>query len=180
VKALKEIGLKKAAKFFFWTLVYTGFRLILFPQARTIYLRLCGAKIGKNCIIHGVKFFNYYRGGFSGLKIGNDCFLGNDVVLDLAASIILEDQVTLAERSMIITHLNVGYLDHPLQKTFPSSSRPVTIERGSFVGANSVILDGVIIGAGSFISASAVINESVPPHSLAGGIPGKVIKTLNS
>ncbi len=180
MKALKEIGIKKAFRFCFGTLVYMGFRLVPLPQLRVIYLRIVGAKIGRDCTIHSVKFFNYYRVGFSALKMGKECFLGNDVLLDLAAPITLGDQVTLAEKATIITHLNVGFKDHPLQKKFPTQTNPVKIESGCFVGVNAVILDGVNIGAKSFIAASSLVKDSVPAHSLVGGVPAKVLKDLKS
>ena len=167
-------------RYFYRTLIYLGFQCLVFPQLRTVYLRLFGANIGKNSIIHSVKFFNYYRGGFGNLKIGNDCFLGNDVLLDLASQITLGDQVTIAERSMIITHLNVGYQDHPLQKQFPSTCAPVVIESGCFIGINTVILDGVTIGAKSFVAACSLVIKSIPANSCVGGIPAQNLKDINA
>jgi len=38
---------------------------IQLPQLRAPFLRLMGAKIGKGTIVHNVRFFNLYRGGFS-------------------------------------------------------------------------------------------------------------------
>ena len=45
-----------------------------------------------------MRFFNLYRRGFSGLEIGEGCFLGDECLLDLAEGIHLERQVTLAPR----------------------------------------------------------------------------------
>ena len=52
------------------------------------------------------------------------------------------------------------------------------IEAGSLVGIGAVILNGVTIGAGSMVGAGAVVTRSLPPRSLAVGIPAKVIRTL--
>src|SRR5687768_7416715 len=98
MKALREIGFAKAAKFLVFTALYLGFRALPIPQLRAAYLRLLGARIGPNTILHSVKFMNYYRTGFSGLTIGRDCFIGEETLLDLASPLTLEDQVTLAER----------------------------------------------------------------------------------
>lgn len=35
---------------------------------------------------------------------------------------------------------------------------------------------GVTIGRGAIIAAGAVVNKSIPPYAIAGGIPAKVIK----
>ena len=61
----------------------------------------------------------------AGLTVGEDCFLGDECLFDLAEAITLGRQVTLAERVLVLTHMNVGYADHPLQPHFPPIARPV-------------------------------------------------------
>jgi galactoside O-acetyltransferase len=54
----------------------------------------------------------------------------------------------------------------------------ITIEDDCWIGAGATVLDGVTIGRGSVIGAGAVVTKSVPPHSLAVGIPARVIRDL--
>lgn len=180
MKALREIGIRRALKFGFGTILMILYKTMIFPQLRAFYLRMLGAKIGKNVIIHNVKFFNYYRTGFKGLRIGDDCFIGEDSLIDLADEIIISDSVTMAERVTILTHTNVGYRDHPLQDYFPSNTKLVTLEYGSFIGANVTVLPGVNIGKCAFVAAGSVVTENVPAYSLVGGIPAQVIRTINN
>jgi len=180
MKALLEIGIKKAFKFGFVTILMIFYKIMIFPQLRAFYLRMLGAKIGKNVIIHNANFFNYYRKGFKGIKIGNNCFIGNDSLIDLADEIMISDSVTIAERVTILTHTNVGYREHPLQKYFPSTAKPVILEYGSFIGANVTILSGVKIGKCAFVAAGSVITEDVPAYTLVGGVPAQVIRKINS
>ena len=58
------------------------------------------------------------------------------------------------------------------------STKPVTIGNDIWIGANAVILPGVIIGDHSVIAAGAVVTKNVPPHSLAAGVPAKIIKQI--
>jgi acetyltransferase-like isoleucine patch superfamily enzyme len=178
VKALAEIGFARAARFGLLTLAVIPYRLALFPQLRSAWLRLLGARIGRGAILHDVRFFNLYRRGFGGLTIGRECFVGDECLIDLAEAVSLEDQVTLAERVLVLTHTNVGYDDHPLQKQFPPMAAAVVIEAGSFVGAGVTLLPGVRVGRGSFVAAGSVVTEDVPPATLVAGVPARAVRAL--
>jgi acetyltransferase-like isoleucine patch superfamily enzyme len=179
-KALSEIGWRRGLRFLALTLAMIPYRMALFPPIRSLWLRLLGARIGARAILHDVRFFNLYRRGLRGLEIGHECFLGDECLLDLAESIRLEPQVTLAERVVILTHMNVGYADHPLQRLFPPSAAPVVIRRGAFVGANVTILPGVEVGSGSFLAAGSVVTGNVPPAVLMAGVPARVVRSLDT
>jgi acetyltransferase-like isoleucine patch superfamily enzyme len=178
VKSLHEIGLGKAFRFGFFTLALVPYRLALFPQLRAPWLRLLGARIGRGSLLHDVRFFNLYRRGLAGLEIGEECFLGDECLLDLAEGIRLESQVTLAERVLVLTHTNVGYRDHPLQAHFPASATPVVIERGAFLGAGAIVLPGVRVGAGAFVAAGSVVTRDVPARALVAGNPARLLRML--
>ena len=60
------------------------------PSCAAPSLRLLGARIGRRTILHDVRFFNLYRRGLAGLVIGDECFLGDECLLDLAEGIELE------------------------------------------------------------------------------------------
>ncbi len=53
---------------------------------------------------------------------------------------------------------------------------PIIIEDHVWVGLNATILKGVRIGAGAVVAAGAVVVRDVPPHSLVGGVPARVLK----
>ena len=180
MKSLDEIGFAKAARFGFFTLAMLPYRLALFPQLRAPWLRLLGAHIGPRTILHDLRFFNLYRRGLRGLEIGRECFLGDECLLDLAEGIRLEDQVTLAERVLVLTHTNVGYQDHPLQRHFPSMAAPVVIGSGAFVGAGAILLPGIRVGERSFVAAGSVVTEDVPRAVLVGGVPARPLRSLES
>ena len=178
MKALREIGWRRALRFGFFTLAMIPYRLALVPQLRAPWLRLLGARLGRRAIVHDVRFFNLYRRGLSDLDVGDECFLGDECLLDLAEGIRLERQVTLAERVLILTHTNVGYADHPLQARFPARAAPVVVETGAFLGANVTVLPGVRVGARSFVAAGSVVTEDVPPATLVGGVPARVLRPI--
>lgn len=183
MKAFQEVGPRKTLRFIIYSFLQVVYHRIInhwlpFPQVRKLFLILLGAKIGSDSIIMDVRFFNWHQTGPVGLTVGKECFLGDETLIDLYDKIILEDQVTIAQRVTVLTHLNVGYSNHPLQKLFPKTSKPVIFKSGSVVAASSTILPGVTIGEKSFVAAGSVVIDDVLPKTLVGGVPAKVIRKI--
>ena len=60
------------------------------------------------------------------------------------------------------------------------TARGIRIEDNCWIGAGAIVLDGVTIGRGACIGAGAVVTASVPAHSLAVGVPARVIRDLQA
>lgn len=45
-----------------------------------------------------------------------------------------------------------------------------------WIGARSIVMDGVTIGNGAIVAAGSVVTKDVPPFSVVGGAPAKMIK----
>lgn len=183
MKAFQEVGLRKTLRFILYSFLQVVYHRIInhwlpLPPVRKLFLILLGAKIGSDSIVMDVRFFNWHQIGPAGLNVGKECFLGDETLIDLYDKVTLEDQVTIAQRVTILTHLNVGYSNHPLQKSFPKSSKPVIFKKGSVIGASSTILPGVTMGEKSFVAAGSVVIDDVPPKTLVGGVPAKVIRKI--
>jgi len=58
--------------------------------------------------------------------------------------------------------------------------KTVTIGDNCFIGVNAIILPGVSIGDGCIIAAGSVVNNNIDSGSLVAGVPGKVIKKVNT
>ncbi|HEU4708702.1 MAG TPA: CatB-related O-acetyltransferase, partial [Methylophilaceae bacterium] len=52
----------------------------------------------------------------------------------------------------------------------------VTVGNDVWIGAGSIVLDGVRIGDGAIIAAGAVVNKDVPPYAIVGGVPARLIR----
>jgi acetyltransferase-like isoleucine patch superfamily enzyme len=178
MKSLREVGFSKAFKFASISFLMLFYKLFFLPPFRKFFLEVLGAKIGGETNIMAVNFFNYQHSGFRGLKIGNRCFLGDDTLIDLYDKVVLEDDVTLAQRVTVLSHLNIGYKDHPLQKYFPKFSKPTTFKKGSVICATATILPGVTIGENSMVAAGAVVTKDVPQRTLVAGVPAVVKRKL--
>ncbi len=85
----------------------------------------------------------------------------------------LEDEIRIGN------HVSVGHevmfltrrfdTSDPAQRAGAPKSAPVVVEDGAWLGARSVIMPGVRIGAGAVVGASVVVAEDVPEHTLVMG-----------
>jgi virginiamycin A acetyltransferase len=73
----------------------------------------------------------------------------------------------------------------PLKSTFLKkhheddtiSNGSIVIEDEVWIGYRATILSGVRIGKGAIIATGAVVTKDIPPYTLAGGIPARIIKS---
>lgn len=112
----------------------------------------CGKNIsiGKRTFINmGCSFQDW-----GGITIGDDCLIGHNCT------------ICTVNHSKDPNHRGDMYC------------MPVVIENKVWVGANVTILPGVTIGEGAIVAAGAVVSKDVAPKTIVGGIPAKVIKTI--
>ena len=57
-----------------------------------------------------------------------------------------------------------------------------TIDRGTLIGMQAIVMNGAHVGAGSLVGAGALVKErmQIPPGSLAVGAPCKIARTLEA
>lgn len=177
MKALQSIGVSKAIRYV-WYGFYAWVIHMSLPPVRVVLLRLAGATVGKDTVIMNVQFTNLHHYGFRRLRIGDKCFLGDEVSLDVRGGIELADEVTLSGRVTVVTHINVGYDDHPLQRIYPTREASVVVKPAAYVGTGAIILPGVTIGKKSVVGAGAVVTKSVPDSVMVAGVPAKLIKRI--
>ena len=119
--------------------------------------------------------------GLQNLSIGDDTSIPKGCVFYCTkAPLTIGKKVVFGPRPTIITgdhRIDVvgNYIMDNIEK-LPENDAPVVIEDDVWCGANVTILKGVTIGRGSVIAAGAVVTKSVPPYSIAGGVPAKVLK----
>lgn len=109
------------------------------------------------------------------IKIGKGVFINHACsFLDLGG-ITIEDNVQIGPRVNLISE------NHPLEPSQRKSLdlKLIVIKRNAWIGAGATILPGVTIGENAVVAAGAVVNKDVPPNTVVGGIPAKVIKTID-
>lgn len=119
--------------------------------------------------------------GLKNLMIGDHTLISKGAVFYCTeAPLIIGKRVIFGPRPTIITgdhRIDVigNYIQENIEK-LAENDMSVVIEDDVWIGANVTILKGVTIGRGSVVAAGAVVTKSLPPYSISGGIPAKVLK----
>ena len=122
--------------------------------------KLRGVNIGEGVRIHRFVYIDDY--------CPEEVNIGSHVGIGAKAIIIAHD------RDFENENMRVSYDDIKITK------KRVVIKDFAYIGIGSIILPGVSIGEGAVIGAGSVVTKDIPPHSIAVGVPAKVIKTLKS
>ena len=144
--------------------------------------KLIPSSVGKNL---GV-FSPFYCEYGVNIHVGNFCFFNyNCTVLDVS-TVTLGDNVWVGANVTIATPNHPYLAEERLAKEYPDGSfhdleysDPITIKDNCWICSGAVICGGVTIGENSIVAAGAVVTRDVPPNSIVGGTPAKVIRSID-
>ena len=132
--------------------------------------------IGNNFIVHHRSYLYSYRGTLT---------IGDNVAVAYNTSLLSADNGFISIGNDVIIAQNVVL--RSLNHTFTDPTVPIryqgheggfiSIEDDDWIGANSVILPNVTIGAHSIVGAGSVVTKDIPPYSVFAGVPAKLIKS---
>jgi acetyltransferase-like isoleucine patch superfamily enzyme len=131
-----------------------------------------GIDLGRNVSINDAVLINANRGQ---VTVGNRSWLGPFCL------VYGNGGVTIGSNVLVAGHTSINTVSHSADRCdIPINDQrvvvdPVIIEDDVWIGLNAVVLQGVTIGRGSIVGAGAVVNRSIPPWSVAVGVPARVI-----
>jgi acetyltransferase-like isoleucine patch superfamily enzyme len=118
-----------------------------------------------------VKIFGPFTMG-TGVQIGSNSFIGAG-----PGGLTIGDHVLISPNCTILTtSYHYDRLGVPLQAQ-SISSQGVRIGHRVWVGANSVILDGTVLGDDVIVAAGSIVSGRIPDRSIVQGNPAKVVFT---
>ena len=164
-----KLGRGKKRRFLIEFLKHAGKNLIIAENVKicepelvsigdnvTLYHGVYIQPSGKEITIGSNTHFAPYSVLYGPLSVGDNCAIAAHVVLASVAHSLADPDI-------------------PFNKQ-PVDQREIIIEDNVWIGANAVITPGITIGTGSIIGAGAVVTKDVPPYSVMGGVPARLIR----
>jgi len=159
-------GLKRGL-WYFTNLIF--FQSGVFPinGLKVFLLRFFGAKIGDGVVIKPVVNIKYPWK----LKIGDHCWVGENVWIDNLAFVTLGNNVCLSQNAMLLTG------NHNYKKSnFDLMVGEIVFEEGVWIGAHSIVSPGINCYSHSVLSVNSVATKDLEAYSIYQGNPAQKVK----
>lgn len=135
---------------------------------------IMGRLIGKKVDASFRMFPPFYTDFGKNITIGKDVFINSGCHFQDQGGIQIEDGALIGHNVVLAT------INHDLN---PEENRknhyaPITIGTHVWIGSNATILPGVTLGDWAVVAAGAVVTQDVPPRTVIGGVPAKVLKVI--
>ena len=136
--------------------------------------------IGNHCtFLHYARLESIkHRKGQGTLKIGHN------TSFQQCCHIIAADELVIGNDCVFSAFVYVSDCSHPYAPNIDIATgeldiRPTKIGNHCFIGIGACIMPGVVVGDYSVIGANAVVCHDVPPYSMVGGLPARILKKYN-
>jgi acetyltransferase-like isoleucine patch superfamily enzyme len=134
-----------------------------------------GVKIGSFSNLNTTSHMSKYG---IGLKMGNNSAIGDYTHFGAAGGIVIGNDVIMG--SYISFHSeNHNFSDtSKLIREQGVTNKGIVLGNNIWVGAKATFLDGCVVGNNCVIAAGAVVNGVFPDNVVIGGVPAKILKTI--
>lgn len=111
---------------------------------------------------------------------GKNITIGKDVFINSGCHFQDQGGIEIGDGALIGHNVVLATINHD---TIPGNGRknhyaPIQLGKHVWIGSNATILPGVTVGDWAVIAAGAVVTSDVPPYTIVGGVPAKIIKRV--
>ena len=140
-------------------------------EIRALFSELIGKTVDKSFLL----IPPFYTAGGDEIRVGQNVFVNQNCTFYDLGGLHIADDVMIGPNVSIIT---TGHALEPSQRRSVTIGKPIVIERNVWIAAGATIVGGVTIGENSVVAAGAVVTRDVPPNTLVGGNPARVIRSI--
>ena len=143
--------------------------------------KLIPSSVGKNLGVFSPLYVEYGEN----ITVGTDCFINYSCTIMDVAPVTLEDGVMIGANVTIATPVHPYLADERRIKDYPDGhhdleyAKPITLKKNCWISSGAIISGGVTVGENSIVAAGAVVTRDVPPNTIVGGVPARVIRTID-
>lgn len=162
----------------FWDLCQEAIRLCMElnsnyhtpEEIRQIMSRLTGREVGEGFSL----FPPFYTDFGKNIAIGRNVFINSGCHFQDQGGIAIGDGALIGHNVVLAT------VNHALEPEKRRRNRyaPIRIGENVWIGSNATILPGVTLGDWAVVAAGAVVTKDVPPMTVVGGVPARVLRTI--
>ncbi len=140
-------------------------------QVRALFSDLIGKKVDDSFLL----IPPFYTTGGPDITVGRNVFVNQNCTFYDLGGLDIADDVMIGPNVSIITS---GHPIEPSRRRDCVVAKPIAIERNVWIAAGATIIGGVTVGENSVVAAGSVVTRDVPPNTLVGGNPAKVIRSI--
>lgn len=108
------------------------------------------------------------------IKLGNKSSIGDNSYIQ--GEVLIGNNVMIGPQVMFIaSNHNYSNIEIPMNRQ-GATQKGIIVEDDVWIGARSIILDGVVIRKGTIVAAGSIVTKDTEPYSIIGGNPAKIIK----
>lgn len=141
-------------------------------EINTVFSELIGKKVDPTFFL----IPPFYSDFGENISIGKNVFINHACTFMDRGGITIEDDVLIGPKVNLIT------TNHPVSPAARRAtiSNPIHIRKGAWIGVGATILPGVTVGENAIVAAGAVVSKNVPENTIVGGIPAKIIRSIDA
>jgi acetyltransferase-like isoleucine patch superfamily enzyme len=140
-------------------------------EIRALFSDLIGKKVDDSFLL----IPPFYATGGRDINVGRNVFVNQNCTFYDLGGLDIADDVMIGPNVSIITS---GHPIEPSQRRAGVTAKPIAIERNVWIAAGAMIIGGVTVGENSIVAAGSVVTKDVPPNTLVGGSPARVIRSI--
>jgi acetyltransferase-like isoleucine patch superfamily enzyme len=77
-----------------------------------------------------------------------------------------------------VSLITSGHPVEPANRRAVTIGKPIVIQRNVWIAAGATVIGGVTVGESSVVAADSVVTRDVPPNTLVGGNPARIIRSI--